>query len=69
MDVKIKDTSDVEMTVKNNGIEFEIRRPRGKERLGDLRLTKTKLIWSPGQTSKNVYEVKWEKFIQWIESQ
>ena len=66
MQVKIK-TFDVDMEVKNNGLEFEVRSPDGKRQLGDLYLTKTKLIWCKGKTVReNGQEVKWEQFIQWM---
>ena len=54
----------VEMEVKNSGIEFEVRTPNGKDHLGDLVLTKTRLIWCPGQTKpENGKKIRWEDFI------
>jgi hypothetical protein len=42
MKVKIKDFN-VDMEVRNNGIEFEVCSADGAQHLGDLILTKTKL--------------------------
>ena len=58
----------VEMEVKNNGIEFEVRSPDGKTHLGDLVLTKSALVWCPGQTRpENGYKVPWHDFIKLAE--
>ena len=66
MKVSIK-RFNVTMDVKNSGIEFEVRSPNGKTHLGDLVLTKSKLIWCPGSTlPKNGHQVEWTKFIDWI---
>ena len=63
MNVSITDF-DVKMDVKNNGIELEVRRPNGT-RLGDLVITKTRLIWCDGQTSRaNGKEIEWPAFIR-----
>ena len=70
MDVKIKDFN-VEMLVKNKGIEFEIRETQGKggDRLGDVVLNKTGLIWCKGKTTaQNGKPVSWSDFIDWVES-
>ena len=59
----------VEMEVKNSGIEFEVRTPNGKQHLGDLVLTKTKLIWCPGQTKpENGKNIRWEEFIRMMDA-
>ena len=64
MKVKVK-RFNVDMEVKNSGMEFEVRSPNGKEHLGDLILTKTSLTWCPGQTPpKNGYKMKWVEFIE-----
>ena len=64
MDVSIK-SFDVEMIVKNNGIELEIREPNDGTRLGDLVVTKKYLVWCPGKTQpKNGIKLKWVDFIQ-----
>ena len=65
MKVKIKEF--VHVDIKSKGIEFEIHNPGG-EHLGDLRLTMTKLVWSPRKASKNVHSITWSKFIEWAES-
>lgn len=68
MKVTIK-SFDVEMEVKNNGIEFEVRKPDGTF-LGDCIVSKTEVIWMPGKTKKeNGKRVKWEKFIEWMSEQ
>ena len=60
----------VEMKVKNKGVQIDIFQPNGKVRHGDLTITKTKLIWCKGQTHKaNGIEVSLEDFIEWIEAQ
>ena len=58
---------DVEMEVKNNGIELDVRKPNGR-RLGDLVVTKTGLIWCKGKTTpaKGVRRT-WANFIKWME--
>ncbi len=67
MKVSIK-KFDVDMEVKNKGIEMEIRKPNG-DFMGDVVLTKTKLIWCKGQTGRqNGESVTWEKFIEWMET-
>lgn len=66
MNVSIKDF-DVAMEVKNNGIELDIADPSGTH-LGDLIVTKTKLIWCKGKTMrKNGKEIKWDDFITMME--
>lgn len=67
MKVKIK-SFDVEMEIKNKGIELDIYRPDGKDRLGDMVVTKTGLTWCKGQTKvANGKKVTWEKLIKWID--
>lgn len=59
---------DVEMEVKNKGIEFEVRDPQNNF-LGDCVLTKSKLIWCPGKTSREQGKaMTWNKFIKLMES-
>jgi hypothetical protein len=66
VNVSIKDF-DVAMEVKNNGVELDIANSKGH--VGDLVVTKTKLIWCKGKTGrKNGIEVKWEDFIAFMES-
>jgi hypothetical protein len=67
MKVAIKDF-DVQMEVKNNGIEFEVYDNDGTFR-GDCYLTKTGLIWCEGKTSRqNGVKVTWAEFIEWMNS-
>ena len=67
MKVTIKEF-DVEMEVKNNGLEFEVRSPNGEKHWGDLVLTKTRLIWCKGRTTPdNGIPIEWEKFIRFME--
>ena len=61
MKVSIKQF-DVEMDVKNRGIELEIRTPKG-DFLGDVVLTKTQIIWCEGKKDrKNGKCLTWDKF-------
>lgn len=64
MKVTVKEFN-VEMEVKTNGIEFEVRSPDGKKHFGDLVLTKTALIWCPGRTTpEKGVKKSWEEFIK-----
>lgn len=63
--VKIK-KFELDLEVKNNGMELEIKEPGGKKRLGDLTVTKTGLTWNKGKAPKGK-KVKWEDFIKWME--
>ncbi len=59
---------DVDMEVKNRGVEFEIRSPDGTQHLGDVVLTKKHVIWCKGRTlSKNGQKVTWNRFIEMME--
>jgi hypothetical protein len=65
--VSIKELA-VTMEVKNSGLELDVYNSKG-EHLGDLVITKTKLIWCKGKTQrKSGVPVKWEDFIAWMES-
>ena len=67
MKVSIKKMN-VEMELKNAGIEFEIRDPQGNF-IGDVVLTKSNLTWCKGRTTKgNGISIKWEDFISYMES-
>jgi hypothetical protein len=67
MKVSVKDFS-VDMEIKNKGIELDIYSNDNKH-LGDLVVTKTNLIWCKGKTAPaNGKKVKWEKFIEWMET-
>lgn len=68
MQVKIK-SFDVDMEIKNKGIEIDINDNGGGHR-GDLVVTKTGLVWCPGKTQrKNGIKVDWDTFIDWIGAQ
>ncbi|MDF1687786.1 MAG: hypothetical protein P1U50_13425 [Parvibaculaceae bacterium] len=68
MKVSIK-SFDVEMEVKNKGIELAVRSPDGKQ-LGDLVITKSKLVWCKGKTkTDNGIPISWDKFIKYMEDQ
>jgi hypothetical protein len=54
---------DVEMQVKQNGIELEVRSTDGETQLGDCYATMTGLVWCKGRTTKpNGIKLKWEDF-------
>lgn len=58
----------VEMELKNSGIELEIRDTQGNF-LGDLVVDKSKLTWCKGRTTKsNGIAISLEDFIQFMES-
>lgn len=66
MKVSVKDLS-VTMEIKNNGIELDVYDNSDKH-LGDLIVTKSKLIWCKGRTGRNNgKEITWEKFISMME--
>ena len=59
---------DVEMELKNNGIELQVNDPKGPQ-IGDLIINKTKLIWCPGRTDlENGHQIEWKEFIKYMES-
>jgi hypothetical protein len=67
MKVSIKDLA-VSMEIKNKGIELDVYDTSGKH-LGDLVVTKSKLIWCPGRTKpENGQAIPWPKFISFMES-
>lgn len=67
MSVTIK-SFDVEMVVKNKGVEMGVY-DNNEKFLGDLVITKSGLIWCQGRTSReNGVKVKWSEFIEWMES-
>ncbi len=62
MKVSIKDLA-VTMEIKNTGIELDVYDNEDKH-LGDLVVTKSKLIWCPGKTKvENGHVIKWDDFI------
>ena len=67
MKVSIKNLA-VDMEIKNTGIELAVH-DTGGAFLGDLVVTKTKLIWCHGKTArKNGSSISWSKFIDHMES-
>jgi hypothetical protein len=59
---------EVEMQVKNNGIELDIRDNADKH-IGDLYVTKTKLIWCKGRINRdNGKEFALEDFIAMMDA-
>jgi len=66
MNVKIKQF-DVAMEIKNNGIEIDVSNTEEKH-LGDLYVTKSRLIWCKGKIKKkNGKKISWAKFIEMME--
>ena len=67
MNISIKKFK-VDMELKNSGIEFEVRDTHDNFR-GDLVLSKSKLTWCKGKTSKkNGIDISWDDFIDYMES-
>ena len=65
MKVSVKDFN-VTMDIRNNGMELDIT-DNNDQHLGDLVITKTKLIWCPGKTRpENGIPIKWEDFINYM---
>jgi len=55
---------DVQMEVKNKGVEIDVLDTSGKH-VGDLVITKTKVIWCQGRTTpKHGKSLTWEEFIK-----
>ncbi len=64
MDVRIKKL-DINMAVKQKGIEFEIRTPDGASQVGDCCLTMTNLVWCKGRTTKaNGIKITWTELAE-----
>ena len=62
MNVSIKDLA-VSMDIKNKGIELDVYDTKGTH-LGDLVITKTKLIWCNGKTKPaNGKSISWTEFV------
>ena len=69
MKVSIKQF-DVDMEIKNNGIELEVRSPNGKERFGELLITKSGLTWCESRKKpENGIKLTWDKFIKLMQEQ
>jgi hypothetical protein len=63
MNVSIKDLA-VSMAIKNKGIELDVYDTDDDTHLGDLVITKTKLIWCNGKTKpENGKAISWTDFI------
>jgi hypothetical protein len=63
MKVAIK-SLEVDMEIKNKGVELEVYEPNGLDRLGNLVITKTELIWCAGKTRReNGTKLKWPAFV------
>lgn len=68
MEVWIK-SLEVEMQVKQKGIELEVRSPDGKDQLGDCYATMTGLVWCQGRTKKeNGVKISWQELVHICES-
>ena len=66
MIVRIKQFN-VAMEIKNKGIEIDVSDPDGSH-IGDLVITKTKLIWCRGMTQpENGLAITWNRFIEMME--
>lgn len=67
MKVSVKDFA-ISMEIKNKGIELDVYDNAGKH-LGDLVVTKTKLVWCKGKTGvANGEAISWQNFIKFMES-
>lgn len=61
MEVWIKSLQ-VEMQVKQNGIELEVRSTDGETQIGDCYATMTGLVWCKGKTTKpKGVKIKWDE--------
>jgi len=68
MNVTIK-RFDVQMELKNSGIEFEVRTPAGVDHLGDMVVNKSGMTWCPGRVQvKNGTRKSWEEIIEFFNS-
>ena len=68
MNVSIKDFQ-VAMEIKNRGIELAVRDTDGTHR-GDLVVTKTRVIWCRGRTTRaNGHSLTWSQFIALMQQQ
>ena len=65
MKVSIKDLN-VSMEIKTKGIELDVY-DNNDVHLGDLVVTKTRLVWCAGRTSvERGKAVKWEDFVEYM---
>ena len=59
----------IDMEVKANGIEFEVRTPDNAEQIGDCYVTMTGLIWCKGKKAKkNGVKISWENLVEILKS-
>jgi len=59
----------IDMDVKSNGIEFEIRKSDGSPQIGDCLLTMTGLTWCKGRKEKQSgIKISWEDFMEIMKS-
>jgi hypothetical protein len=66
--VKVKQFA-VDMEVKTNGIELEVREPDDSAQIGDCYVTKTGLTWCRGKTTKaNGIKVTWSELSELLGS-
>jgi hypothetical protein len=67
MKVSVKDLS-VSMEIKNKGIELDVY-DNNEQHLGDLVVTKTKLVWCHGKTLvENGKAISWNDFIEYMQN-
>ncbi len=68
MNVKIK-SFDVDMDVKQKGIEFQVRTPDGQKQIGDCYITMVGLTWCTGRIRrKSGVSITWQEFIELLSS-
>lgn len=64
MQVTIK-SFDLDIDIKNKGIELDVYSADGSDHLGDLVITKSQVIWCDGRKSReNGIKVSWTEFIK-----
>ena len=67
MKVEVKDFP-VTMEIKNKGVELDVCDNEGQH-LGDLVVTKTKLVWCKGKTTAAKGKpIEWNEFIEYMQS-
>ena len=65
MDVKLEE---IEAQLGNNGVLLRITQPGGGSAVGRLRVSKAKLRWYKGKTSKNYKEIPIQAFLDWLDN-
>jgi hypothetical protein len=58
---------DINMEIKNKGVELDVYSADGSKRLGDVKITKTGLTWCNGKAQTGP-KATWEEFIEWMNS-